>query len=490
MTPEQINKIREADKLPPVQNITGANSIDRSSELKAAWDESPIPKTGGLEQKIRESVKDRFSKASQTIKGATPESQGEPAVTRGVQATAETFGVIPDTAKAVLDTVAPNRKEKYDEAKTKADANLEKMGIKPHEAKKLSDTYNAFVEKANEKGKKTGIQVIADYLNQHPEQSKHVDTVLKTLGATGEIAGDILVADLGVGATKKAGGVVKIVTQDFIAKPSAKNTTKSLTSLEEKISPKLTSKETRLAQSQGRLVKGKKATFFKSGTEDKVLPSKQVQRAAETINKKIPGASKMDEPTLQTALDKKTSEIAKKLQPEMKKVPLKPKTVQKINDDLAKLKEKQIADAPASEEANVMKRQVKFEKFLMKSGNKNMDDLWQTAKNYDASIPENVKKANALSSESLQLQRSEWLQNRAILRDAITDSSTTLGKKSQKVFSDMHDMYNAQENLLSKAIVEKVGEESGLKKVLKHPLIKYGVPGVVGVEGIRSIIGD
>jgi hypothetical protein len=244
------------------------------------------------------------------------------------------------------------------------------------------------------------------------------------------------------------------------------------------ISPKPTASEAKLAMSQGRLVKGQEPTLFKAGTSDQVLTSDQQLKSTNTIKRLIPGAATMDEPTLYSALDSKITETAKKLQPEMTKTPIKPKTIKDINTKWTELKKNQLENADATDEANVLKQQKQFEARLQKSGSGNMNDLWNTAKEYDASIPDNVKKANSLSSESLQNKKTIWLQNRAILRDAINDSSNGLGKTSQQAFSDMRDMYDAQKGILSKAKVETKVQPSKIEQFVKdHPIVSGFVGG-------------
>lgn len=226
-----------------------------------------------------------------------------------------------------------------------------------------------------------------------------------------------------------------------------KAATDASSKITEMISPKPTIKEARLATTQGRFVEGKNPTLFRAGTEDTIAPSQKTLSASQTIQKNIPGASKMSPSELYTAVDKNISDTATKLRPQMKATPIKPETVEKLNTDWETLKKTQMADAPATEEANVAKRQAKFQSLLEKSGNSSHADLWDTAIKYDDSIPENVKKATSLSPESQQLQKQEWLDNRQILSDAME-------KSSRPEFKAMSDMYNAKTGLLSKAKVD------------------------------------
>jgi hypothetical protein len=293
------------------------------------------------------------------------------------------------------------------------------------------------------------------WVQAHPEAAQNLNNAI-TVGTTA-LAGGEKGLDKPIGTVK---GIVEapakasegIINSADAVKNKVSNTlesrglAKDTQKIQEMISPKPTVKQAKIAQTEGRLVQGKEPTLFKAGTEDKILPTKKSVEATDLIQKSIPGASKMSEGELYKAVDENISNTAKKLRPQMEQTPIKPETIQKINDDWTELKKSQMEEAPATEEANVAKRQAKFESLLQKSGSGNHADLWDTAINYDNSIPEAVKKANSLSSESLQLQKEEWLQNRKILGDAI-------GKTNIPEFKQMASMYEAKNGLLSKAKV-------------------------------------
>lgn len=333
------------------------------------------------------------------------------------------------------------------------------------------------------------------------------------------IAGTDVVPETGITKVSEVPGAVKNTVSDFISDTKKLDTKigdirgnvsadKDTLALQEKIAPKPTVKQARLAERQGRLVKGKNETIFNKSTADTILPSDKEISAVKTIQKNIPGAAKMDEPTLYTALEKKTGEIAENLKPEMQKTPIKPETIDKINSDLKTLQKKQLENADVvyksngttAPDPNVLKRQQRFESFLKESGSENMDDIWNTRKNYDASVPDNVKKANINSPESLQAQRQEWLDNRSILNDAINDTKNGLGETSETAFDEMSDMYAARENILSKAKVNTTIKPSKLnqffgsgkgkitKKLIGGALTGIGVGG--GYEVGKKILGE
>jgi len=253
----------------------------------------------------------------------------------------------------------------------------------------------------------------------------------------------------------------------------------------EMISPKATIREARLAQSQGRLVEGRKAGFFRGGTEDTILPSTKTQSATKTVLKNIPNARKMSPPELYKAIDKKITTTATKLRPKMKATLIKPETVEKIDRNWKELKQIQMSDAPATEEMNVLKRQSKFESFLKKSKAGTHEDLWDTRIEYDKSVPDAVKKANNMSSESLQLQKEEWLDNRRILSEAFEDST-------KPEFKTMTDLYEARNGLMSNTKIQK-GQPSTIRQIYDsktgkviRTVAKYGV----GYELLKRGFGE
>lgn len=290
-------------------------------------------------------------------------------------------------------------------------------------------------------------------------RGEQVGTVLETVGSFGagfasKEARAVATAGKETIQTIKAGRQLKKVGDESLK-------------LAETISPPLTKKEVQLAQKQGRFYEGQDPTLFKAGTADQVAVSSKTADAVRTIKDTIPNASKLKPSELYTAVDDAITKKATDLAPVMKQTPIKPETIQKINDDWAALKKLQIEAADASEEANILKLQKKFEERLMKSGSNSQNDLWETRKAYDSGIPSNVKRANSLSSESLQNKKEIWLQNREILNKAITDASSGLGEAARKPFFDMSNLYEARNSLLSKTKVNKA-QVSKIDKFLKE----------------------
>lgn len=267
-----------------------------------------------------------------------------------------------------------------------------------------------------------------------------------------------------------------------------KASSKELSKIQDTISPKLNAKETKVAVQEGRITRGKDSKIF-GKQPDVVGPSANVQKAATTIKENIPGASKMNDVQLHEALDSHIEMTSKNLSGEMKNVPVKPESFNKINDSWKSLKSEQ-ASSPEflDNEAGNKAFQGKFENYLKQAqDSKNLDDIWSTRKAYDDSIPANVKQATEASSPTLQTRKSMWLDNRELLNSAINDTATGLGETSQKEFAKMTNMYTAKNNILSKAKIDVKGTAGGSKIggfIKKHPYAS----GAIGIGATERIL--
>ena len=178
----------------------------------------------------------------------------------------------------------------------------------------------------------------------------------------------------------------------------------------------------------------------------------------------------------------------------MGKVPVTENVLTKLDSEISGVHEKQISEVLRTDEPNVQKMQEGFmanlKKHILKDGEITMNDIWEARYNYDKSIKNTVKQADSKSPHELQLAKDIWLQNRNTLNNAINDMSTGLGGTSKKAFSDMSDMYNAVESMLSKSKkVVKSKPSKIVQTVKKHPLISsivgggttYGVAKKLGI---------
>lgn len=438
------------------------------------------PPATDLGDRVAANIQEHGAEAERIINDPTEGND----LTRGVKAAAQGAEAVAapviETGKTLWDHMPDFIKNEF--------FNLESM-------KSVTDARNA------QPASKFDI-ALANLAQKNPEAYNKVKNTLQAVSAGGEIAGTV--AGAGEAATgagevpsiKTTANDVKSTVADIktkIAPTQANATQAEMDAIGAKIAPKPTAAEAKIAQDEGRLVKGQQPTMFRSGTPDTVIPTKEEARAVGTIYREIPGASKMDEATLTNELNNTVSTKAQTLKPQMEATPIKPETVQKINDDWANIKAKQLSEADKTEEANVVKRQDAFQKnYLEKTKAENLNDLWETAKKYDASVPDKVKQASDLSDISLQNKKTEWLQNRSVLRSAITDSGSGLSEESSQAFADMHDMYNAKENLLSKAKIETKVAPSKIKQFSDSKtgkIVKNVVKASVGVAGLKEVIG-
>ncbi len=432
------------------------------TQQASAQNDTPASRAGQDIQEAGNNVESAMSEPANTT--------GQ-AVARGVKATDAAFSAIPKVASEYLP--APAR-----QALTDIGTGIGK------DVNTMADVVNK-------------IPGFTDLVNAHPDTVSKLMSVLGTLVSGGNIATTILGADQGAKMTEGAVDTAKSVVSKAPgaisdATSSIKNSVvepgqNELQQINEKITPKPTVKEARLAMDQGRLVKGKAPGIFTEGGADKVATPESQADSARTIQKNIPGAAQMDESTLHTALSEQIATKSKQLVPQMEATPLSEETFTKITDDMSNLKKTQMAEAKATDEPNIAKWQDNFEKIVTKNikDGGNMNDIWNAAKEYDQSIKPNVKSATELSPEDLQTQKDVWLENRAILRDTLKD----IGGKS---FKEMHDMYEAQNGLMSKAKIETAGAPSKISKfkqaVTDHPVISGAA--ALGIDKVvKSTIG-
>lgn len=474
----------------------GANPNDVLKYMSTLSNKIAPPKTSMLGNIVSD-IQKRGANAEGDITSTegnsdNPLVQGAADVAHGVSAAGEAGGAVMDTgidvAKALYEKLVPDS--------IKNNISNYKPGASP-----IRDAIASELSKANDE---LGIR-LNDFVNAHPELGSVLQSALKTGQGAGNVAGGVLT---GEGAAE---GLQKGVTAAKSGIETAKNTVSDvkdaitgkvndistpdqndLQKIHETISPKLTVKEARLAETQGRLYKGSEPTLFKGEGETKIAASAQQANSARTIQRLIPDAASMDEPTLYTALKEKIGQTAEALKPAMEATPIQEDTVEKITNDWEALKKTQKENPYAPKDIKVKQIQDDFESRLKKSNNENMNDLWETRKTYDDSVPPNIKSANDLSSDALKAQKEMWLQNRKILTDAINDTANGMGKTSQQAFSDMRDMYEGQNGILSKAKVSTKVEPSKLKQFSNSTtgkVVKHVVKGAVGAATGKSLGG-
>ncbi len=356
-------------------------------------------------------------------------------------------------------------------------------------------------------------QRLSAWAQEHPQ----VSSLISSLGQTALNVAPLVGAPKAAGLATKTGDTLAGLADTGLAKSeqilsgvsnkvsditsTAKNAItplkkNELQTIADNIAPPMSAKEIKLAESQGRIVTGREPSLLKGGTPDQVLHSDNVTNAAFVINKEIPGAAKLSQPDLYTALEGRTSDMAKQLEPTMRATRVQPNTLKSHLEDWIKLKEKQIVNSDLTEEPNVRKIQGQFDTRIknLLNGEATLDDVWKERISYDNSVPTNVKNANQLSDSRLQMKKELWLQNRSVLNDIINDSESGLGKNSIKAFKDMKAMYDAKANLLSKAKsnFEATAQPSKIAQWIKNNPWKAGIVGsaVLGGTGLPKKVLD
>lgn len=224
-------------------------------------------------------------------------------------------------------------------------------------------------------------------------------------------------------------------------------------------------------------------------------PDMPTQKAITVVKKEIPNATKLSNSELRGAIKGKISVKSNQLKPQMQKVEVSRETIRTAQEQWKNLKNQQMQDPDFSTMPGFAGTQKKFEEFVKsatksvrggdgKFRTKNLDDVWDIAKSYDNSIKDNIKNANSLSPSDLQFKRDMWLENRAVLRDMLTDTSKGLGKTAQTAFSTMHDLYTGMNNLISSAKVDIKGTPG----LLTPKNIGLSILGAIGLKKAKDLL--
>lgn len=306
-----------------------------------------------------------------------------------------------------------------------------------------------------------GSEAFDEFKKEHPELGTFIEgginiataaTGVKTVTAAGptvKAAGKRAVikaaevAEEAAAAAKKAIPKVKTVVRP-----------KRLAGLEEKISPKLTIKEKRRALQEGRVIETKESFLF-GKKPDKVIASGRIKKAAITLDRLLPKATKASRSTLIKKTNELVRGISEKLRPNLKKVKVAEDQLNDVVNSWTALKQKQLNLPEFEIQPGVFKKEQNlFESRVNSLVDKdNLSDVWDSRIAYDKTIPENVKQATLQSSEALQFRKDMWLDNRRILSDMIEKLSDDLEKSTKAAFDDMSDLYLARQNIISRGEV-------------------------------------
>lgn len=308
--------------------------------------------------------------------------------------------------------------------------------------------------------------------------------------------GDLLIG--GFGAKKLLQETGKELVQKGIKEGVEEVVTlsKRQTKIADNISPKLTPRAKEIAIREKRVISPKE-TKLGGKKPDIIKPSQREIEISQTVDRLIPGANKLNQFKLADKMQEKVVQIATKLRDKFRNVSFTPQKATDIKTKWTTVKSKQ-ADLPnfKSNEAVSKKAQDRFEIILdemlkpvkdAKTGQfrqKNLDDLWQIAIDYDNAdfIGTTVKNASDLSVPSLQIQKDMWLENRRLLREVLEDAAKNLDPQSERAFRDMARLYDGINNIAQKADIDTKGKAGLLKQILQSKATKAA--GAIGGGGL------
>ena len=238
------------------------------------------------------------------------------------------------------------------------------------------------------------------------------------------------------------------VTKKIVGKGTAK--------LAEKIAPKLTSKEIRVALKEGRVVRtGRFGKIL--GKADKVKVNNRVLNSADTLLGRIAGVKKMNDAQIANAAGKEIAKISNNIAPDLQKVKLLDETKDSIIDSWATVKETQQTQSQFFTGKALEVSQKNFDDAVAQMIiADNADDLWRTIIHYDNTVKSNIKSATSQSSDALQEAKDVWLDSRRILRDALDDVTNQIpDAKIANEFRAMSNLYTAKNNIINAGRFEK-----------------------------------
>lgn len=195
------------------------NAVDKASRgEKVAPAKSTQPKSNVLKD-IGNAITTRFGNAKAAIQGTAPESVGEPTLVRGLQATAQPFGLVSDAIGGAFGLAGKATGLNNATSETGVAPNPFGNPTQPSNLNNIptSETLNTQGQKAfGLSGNPEFDKKILAWSQSNPEAAKTLDSVLKGVGATGEIANNILAVEGGAqlvkGAANSASGARSVIS--------------------------------------------------------------------------------------------------------------------------------------------------------------------------------------------------------------------------------------------------------------------------------------
>lgn len=176
-----------------------------------------------------------------------------------------------------------------------------------------------------------------------------------------------------------------------------------------------------------------------NGSKNVVLPSQKSKDAADTIMQTIKWASTKPQ-KLYTQVSGKIKDIATDLSPKLQQVKI--WTMTKTNAAVKKA----ITDLAIEWEGNLSTNWVKKIKGVATnfSKAKNLDEVWNTAKQLDSEIPDTIKKGVNLSAREQGI-RDAWRATRGIINDHLDETASKIADVTVKdKFKVMSNLFHAK----------------------------------------------
>jgi hypothetical protein len=320
------------------------------------------------------------------------------------------------------------------------------------------------------------------YADASPEKQEEVNAALEEAIAKAESPEQqasmaAIQGAMGYGSLIPA---VQALPEGGVVAPRA--TPKDLAKIQENLKPKMTAAEQRLALQEGRVTKTKEG-IITGKKPDVIDPKAEAIKSSEIIAERIEGAAKMDKPTLYKSVTEEIKSIAKPLEADLKKLTMEQWDKDVIAQDWAKVKAEQLKNPNVLASDMTIKRMQKvFDEQVLKRIEKaqNKAELWDVAKSYDATIPENIKNPSVTASDQVLAAHDLWLENRAILKKSINDIDFGGATASSEAFQEMHSLYEAKNAMEMNPMVDIKGtpgiieQKIGTGPISKAGLIKTG----------------
>lgn len=220
------------------------------------------------------------------------------------------------------------------------------------------------------------------------------------------------------------------------------------------IREKETDKAKQLAMSQWRLIAdtrwgARKFLFWQKGGE--IIPDEKIINATKVIKQQIKKPSKQPWELLKQ-IEELWRRKAETLKPDLQKISLDKPDIDSLNTVANELKDLTINDEVILRDLTKKERDFIQQTIEKLTKAKNLDEVWEIRKFFDDGTSTAVKTATNLSDSKLLSKQDARMQVRSKLNDIIDwVSQSKWGPNVKKQFKDMSSLFDAKENIISRA---------------------------------------